>query len=174
MKKEQLSIFMNIGILIIGDIYRRFYFFIIFIFFIIVVLGGGSCNRIIRVQNNYTCEAILYYDSITNKNVYIIVDEMPKFPIDNEIGLIKYIIERYNIKQENRQHSFNLQFVVDKQGVLHGIRVKNKRTSGYSKSEIEMIKIFETMPKWISGKCSGQNVDVLVSVPIMLNFKGGY
>ncbi|MDR3058420.1 MAG: hypothetical protein LBU84_09805 [Prevotella sp.] len=166
MKRERQSIIMITGI---SNIYKQCYIFLL----CVVISFFMSCNKNIYDHSKYACDSLLHYDSITNINVYINVDEMPKFSKYGEIDLMKYISDKYNNPsvQDTFQFSFNLQFVVDKRGVLHGIRIKNKKVEEYTKSEIEMIKVFRAMPKWIPGKCANRNVNVLMSCPFKLSIR---
>jgi len=162
MKKEQQNIIMTIGIVIISNIYKQFH-----IPLLLVVLGCFSCNRIIYSQNKSKCESIVHYDSITNRNVYYIVDEMPIFSENKNNNLMKYIMGKYvdDPQKVGIQLSVKLRFVIDKEGNLIGAGLFNKEENfvqNYTEEEKQIINIIQTSPKWKPGICSGQKVDVLV------------
>ncbi|MDR1090989.1 MAG: energy transducer TonB [Prevotella sp.] len=160
MKKEQQNIIITIGIVIISNVCKQFHIFLLLVTFCCFF----SCSRNIHSQNKHICESILHYDSITNKNVYNNVDEMPMFSEDVDNNLMRYIMKRYadDPQKAGLQLDVRLRFVIDKEGRLIGARVFNKYVKDCTEEEKQILKIVQSSPKWEPGICSGQKVDVLV------------
>lgn len=162
MKKEQQNIIITIGLTMKIDICKQFYIFLLLGCFF-------SCSKNIHTQNKYKCESILHYDSITNKNVYYFVDEMPIFSENKHDNLARYIMEKYvdDPRKVGFQFSVKLRFVIDKEGYLMGAGIFNKEenfTRKCTEEENKIIEIIKSSPKWKPGICSGQRVDVLVKM----------
>ncbi len=115
----------------------------------------------------------MIYDTITKKKAYTFVDEMPVFP-NGELALHRYVSDNFILKlgeYADTQSSFNLRFVIDKDGNLLGARIFGKREIEYGENEKKMIEIFRNSPKWIPGKCDKKNVDVFMKQKIHIRFK---
>jgi protein TonB len=105
-------------------------------------------------------------DSKSNKKVYIFVHEMPEF-IGGETELIKFFALNYKLPDtENLNMSFLLEFIIEIDGSLRYIRIKNKNIDQLTESEKEAIRVLSISPKWKPGKCNGENVPVKLFLPI--------
>lgn len=141
---------------------------IIFFSTIIIFLLAQSCvsKKNVEINDKEYCKH--YFDTIVNMDVYKFVDSPPYFEKGNA-DVLKYFNEHYNTFDSlSNQLTYLLEFVVDIDGSIIGGRIRNKSRNQYSGSEMEVINIFESMPKWVPGKCKENNVPVLVNFPIKL------
>lgn len=157
MKKGIKNIMRIIGIIQkICNINKIYYKLSVLIFMIFMVL---SCR-----SQDYGCGYSVTYDSITNKNVYTLVDYMPAF-LGKEGNIVSYICKNYNDpSRAGVGASFLLRFVIDKEGYLIGAGIVDKERRKYEPEEKQIIDIVETSPKWKPGVCKGKKVDVLVKM----------
>lgn len=109
-------------------------------------------------------------DSITNLNVYDFVTEFPSFP-GGEVEYLRYISKNYQKTEDDMQSTFLLSFVINKSGAIKGVRVLNKKEVEYTKEEKKMIKVFESMPRWKSGKYNGKRVNVILTRRVNIRFQ---
>jgi hypothetical protein len=108
------------------------------------------------------------YDSTTNRKDYRFVDKMPQYKEDYKAFIIR------NFRQtgyENLQMRIYVTFVIDQNGNLIGERIDNKQNSDLTVSEIELLKLLKTMRNWEAGKCDNNPVPVIISLPIMIDYK---
>lgn len=101
-----------------------------------------------------------------DKNVYVIVEEMPQFP-GGDLALQKWIArsviypsEAYKLGITGRVF---IGFVVDEQGCIRD--VKSMR-SKYPLLEKEGVRVIRNMPRWKPGRLKGKLVKVSYTVPI--------
>lgn len=109
-------------------------------------------------------------DSITNLKVYDFVTESPTFP-GGEIAYLRYINKNYFKVDNDIQSTFQLSFVVSRNGKIRGVRIFNKKKNEYTNEEKKMIKVFESMPLWKPGKYNGKRVNVLLSRRVSIRFQ---
>ncbi len=111
---------------------------------------------------------ILVYDTLTEKNVYKVVDEMPK--VEGGINsLFKKIGKNViPLKTANKSESkVYVAFIVDADGNINGKRiVKDIQQSGIANQILEIID----KEKWISGRCENVSVDVLIILPVIYHW----
>jgi periplasmic protein TonB len=106
-------------------------------------------------------------DDAAEREVFLIVEEMPVFPDGGESGLRAWIaknIEYPVIAQENGiQGKVYVTFVVDKDGGISDAKVIRGVDPSLDK---EALRVVNSMPKWIPGKQRGKPVRVSYTVPI--------
>lgn len=71
-------------------------------------------------------------DSLTLKEVYLTVEQLPKFG-NNPFSLSEYILGRITYTPENEL--YKVQFIIDENGYLFGARIKGKDYSELDTSE---------------------------------------
>ena len=102
----------------------------------------------------------------TDKDVFFIVEEMPKFP-GGEEALRTYITQNVKypeIAQKNGiQGKVYVSFVVEKDGSVD--QVKIARGVDPSLNE-EALRVVTSFPKWLPGKQKGEAVAVQYTVPV--------
>jgi hypothetical protein len=130
------------------------------------ILSNIACKSHSYLNSN--CPSI--YDPLLKMKVFTFVDQMPKFKGgDNE--LFKYIAENFKYpKQSFIQSRFILEFVIDINGKLIKTSIKDKKEKDLTKAEKEIIKVFNSSPKWIPGKCKGKIVPVKIVTPLNLHY----
>jgi hypothetical protein len=113
---------------------------------------------------------VLVRDSITFLNVYDFVTEFPTFP-GGEIAFLRYVTRNYLRAEDDIQSTFQLSFVVNRNGKIKGVRIFNKKKNEYTNEEKKMIKVFESMPLWKPGKYNGERVNVLLTRRVSIRFQ---
>jgi len=110
-------------------------------------------------------------NSITDRKVFMAVEDMPQFPGGNE-ALQKWISE--NVKYPAEAQKNNLEgrvyigFVVNENGVVDGTKI----LKGASPSlDAEALRVVSAMPKWTPGMQDGKNVSVSFTIPINFALK---
>lgn len=107
------------------------------------------------------------YDTIIHKEVYLIVPDMPFFSNEKN-GELEYIFNNFKYPTGESQFTFQLQFVIDTDGRLVGERIMDKSQLELSKSEKELLNTVKLMPLWHPGKCNGETVPVLITLPLRI------
>lgn len=99
-----------------------------------------------------------------------IVDDMPEYPNGGLHGLMQYLSQNIVYPplahKEGREGRVVLTFVVERDGSIVDIKIKE---ASYSDLNEEAIRVVEAMPKWKPGKHKGKTVRVKYTIPI--NFK---
>ena len=129
-----------------------------------------SYNNILN-DNKEKKESIFYktkIDSITKKEVYLIVDELPKYRND-AFDFSKYILQ--NMKSLPEYDIYRIQFIIDEKGYLLGARVKNKKESQLTAYEKELLSILDSMPRWHPAKYKGKGVSYLMDIPLRMDIQ---
>ena len=106
-----------------------------------------------------------FYDSITKKYVYTVVDQMPEY-IGGESEFLMDFVNSFKYRASDKQQIqtyLKVQFVVDVNGRLTGARIYDKGLSNLSEFEVAGLKTLGRLGKWKSGKRMGQNVNVLLT-----------
>ncbi len=108
-------------------------------------------------------------DDSEEPEVYMIVEEMPKFP-DGEESMMQYIAEQVKYPAEAKKAGAYgrvfIGFIVEPDGSLSDFKVL--RGMGYGCDE-EALRVVKSMPKWQPGMHRGKAVRVQYLVPV--NFK---
>ena len=150
----------------IGTIYQEFLsknsrFCLLFV----ILTGLFSCKSLEHKQE-YT-----QYDKITRKNVYVVVEEMPKYKGGEGVFLkelvdhIQYVTSENNIPQTRVQ----VQFVIDKKGHLIGARIYSKESDALSDFEKAVLKALCSLNDWQAGRQDGKPVNVLLTKTINIS-----
>ena len=127
-----------------------------------LLLSCGISEK--ALAQNSSCKS--QYDTLTKKEVYPFVDQMPVYP-GGYLAVIKFFSENYIYPEQDRfQASFQLEFVIDSNGKLIGARIKNKSQTELTSAESEAIRVLKLMPSWEPGKCAGINVPVKMFLPL--------
>ena len=113
---------------------------------------------------------ILVCDSITKLDVYDFVPEFPSF-LGGEVEFLRHIGKNYTKTPDDVQSTFQLCFVINKDGEIKGVRIFNKKKNEYTNEEKKMIKVFESMPLWKPGEYNGKRVNVLLTRRVSIRFQ---
>ncbi|MCX6233905.1 MAG: energy transducer TonB [Bacteroidetes bacterium] len=115
--------------------------------------------------DNAKAECKSLFDSLTNRTVYLMVDQLPEFP-GGANSLKRFILNNLiwpNDGQDDFQGTVYVSVMVETDGnltnkiILKGI---------YDLADKEALRIIDKMPKWKPGKCNGKVVPVKYCIPI--------
>ena len=147
----------------IGTIYQEFLsknsrFCLLFV----ILTGLFSCKSLEHKQE------ITQYDIITRKNVYVVVEEMPKYKGGEGVFLKELVDHIQYVASENNipQTSVQVQFVIDKKGHLIGARIYSKESDALSDFEKAVLKALCSLNDWQAGRQNGKPVNVLLTKTI--------
>ena len=121
--------------------------------------------------------------------IFRVVEQMPRFPgcEDQPAGherddcaktkMLEYIYQNLKYPQEARKNNVEgqvvLQFVVEKDGRLNDIKVVRDIGAGFGIAARQVIESMNAMKsRWIPGKQSGKNVNVLYTLPVKFKLEG--
>jgi len=114
----------------------------------------------------YDSSCVKQYDSRLKRDVYTQVDQLPEFPGGLK-ALVDFTVKRGRVHQEEpTQGTFRFELVIDDHGTVIDQKIIGKEPEAYNKNDIELIKGFKKMPKWIPAKCKNRNV--LFRYPIII------
>lgn len=135
-----------------------------FSLFIVIMFSIFSCTPLKNVQSSN----LVQYDTLTNRNVYTFVENMPQYKggtraFMNEFGKRFH----YEFKEhEDIQSKLRVQFVINRKGALIGARIIDKKNAELSNFEKEGLKTIMAMQNWKPGKQHNENVDVILTMII--------
>lgn len=135
----------------------RFYIKILplLFFFYCFKSNGQSDSTICKTQ----------FDTLTQKQVYSLVDKMPK-PV---MGKTEFLKKMGQLKHSSRNIPINtkliIAFVIEPNGEISGKRIM-KDIEGSSVGN-QALKLIEGI-KWTAGSCSGTSVPVIQIIPIQI------
>ena len=125
--------------------------------FVLLIINVLNCKPQ-GVENKYPYAI----DSITNKKVYLVVNERPEF-LGKEGDILNYIYKNFrDSTMTGVQFSIKLRFVIDSKGNLIGAGLLNKDQN--YKEEVKIVNIVKTSPKWKPGKYLKKRVNVLMII----------
>ena len=104
-----------------------------------------------------------HFDTLANRQIYILVDSMPKFPGGNK-AMLDFISK--NIKYHHGDcftGTVFVSFIVESNGQLTNKKIKKGITKYADNEALELI---DKMPNWIAGTCNGELVPVEMIIPI--------
>lgn len=114
-----------------------------------------------------------YYDALTGEYVYSFVEQMPVYKDEKADFSIDFIslfnIDNFDVTE--RQTKLIIQFVIDAQGNLIGERIFNKNKDELSIFEKSALKVVSELQEWIPGKHNNQNVNVIVTYIIHIDYQ---
>ena len=160
-----MQLYINSTIMTIGLIFRENRWALNkFSLFIVIMVSIFSCTPLKNVQSSN----LVQYDTLTNRNVYTFVENMPQYKggtraFMNEFG------KRFHYefkKHEDIQSKLRIQFVIDRKGALIGARIIDKKNAELSNLEKEGLKTIMAMQNWKPGKQHNENVDVILTMII--------
>ena len=136
---------------------------------IIIMLSVFSCCTIkSHPENN-----LIQYDNLTKKYVYIFVEKMPNYKGGDNAFMTDFSrFFHYDFKLNNDiQTKLRVQFVIDKRGRLIGARIYNKKADELTSFEKEGLKALESLQSWEAGKYKNENVAVILTRTINIDFR---
>ena len=116
---------------------------------------------------NSACEKVI--DSLTNKEVYKVADEMPK--IDGGMSQLyrqMAIIIKLPAELSIYDTKVIVAFIIEKDGQVTGERII-RNIAGTNIGQ-ELLNIV-SQNKWNAGKCNGESVAVLQILPMIIDHK---
>lgn len=101
-----------------------------------------------------------------NFEVFLFAEQMPGFP-NGERELFKFLTENIQVPTEIQQRGINgrvvSQFVVNSDGSISDIKIIRSLDPLL---DVEVVRVIESMPKWIPGKRNGEAVNVQYTLPV--------
>jgi protein TonB len=110
--------------------------------------------------------------AVDHSGVLTFVEKMPSFP-GGDAALAEFL--RKNIRyprmalESDITGRISVQFIVDWEGNISGIKFINNRIGGGL--EEEAMRVVKLMPKWNPGRQNGQNVNVQFNLPVSFNLQ---
>lgn len=118
------------------------------------------------VQSYITCFSVVIDDTPSEKEPFIIVEDMPIFPGGND-EMFKFIDKQLIYPSSAMKNKIEgmvvCNFIVEIDGSISDITVVRSISDELDKEAIRIIKSF---PKWIPGKQGGKAVKVKFTLPI--------
>jgi len=123
-------------------------------------------NRIIALLAVLLFANNLQAENNGNSEVFTFVEQMPQFP-DGERELFRFLSENIQIPTSPRlggiQGRVISQFVVNSDGRISDIKIIRSLDPFL---DAEVVRVIETMPKWIPGKKNGEAVNAQFTLPV--------
>ncbi len=122
----------------------------------------------------FTSEILIRFEPparVSNGIVYIMVDEMPKYP-GGDAALFKFLYETIKYPAEAKDNGIQgkviLRFIVTSEGNVENVYV----VRGVDPLlDNEAVRVMNLCPKWEPGKMKGKPVNIYYSVPISFSLK---
>ena len=131
----------------------------------VIITGVYSCKSVEHKQD-YT-----QYDAMTRRNVYIVVEEMPKYK-GGDGGFLNDFVNHLHYdypENERLQSTVQVQYVIDKKGHLIGARIYGKKSDALSAFEKAVLKALSFTNDWQAGRQNGKPVNVLLTRTIHIS-----
>ena len=132
------------------------YFFLIFAFNLTLFSFG---------QNKDCCDTCTtIFDSISQRTVYITVDNMPKFPggLDSLDFFLKDNFQKTPRVEADIVGSIYISFIIETDGSTTNKKLLKGLYKDYDEAAL---KIIDMMHRWKPGTCKGKSVPVKYVVP---------
>jgi len=101
----------------------------------------------------------------SNDKVYTVVQQKPQFPGDINKFLSDNLKYPEDARKNNIQGTVYVQFVVEKDGSVSGVKVL-RGVQGGASLESEAVQVVSGMPKWTPGVQDGSPVRVSYLLPV--------
>lgn len=102
----------------------------------------------------------------TNKEVFMMVEQMPSFP-GGESELNKFLASNLRVPEEGIKAGLTgkvlTTFIVKENGTIADAKVLQGLGKGYDE---EVLRVINLMPKWIPGTQNGKTVAVQLTIPV--------
>ncbi len=161
-----------------NKIYIKLILILSFVFMNSFLYGQRTVNKIKPYDRDLNFEICEYfrndslictsnYDTITNREVFLTVEERPYFgdSISYRSAIMSYLAKNtyYPINQLCETGKVIVQFIVQIDGTLTDFTIIRGLYPDYDE---EALKALRKMPKWTPGKCNGEKVPVYYIVPV--------
>lgn len=131
-----------------------------------LLLAHGAC-----VMTTRSIEDDNLIDNRSNQDIpYLTVDQPPQFP-DGDAALMKFIMTNLHYPEkltENPQGRIVVQFVVNKDGSIGDVIIRNSVDEELGK---EIIRIVKSLPKFLPGRQNDHPVTAWYTLSININIK---
>ena len=145
-----------------GKNYKIYQVFIMKTLLLVIMAGMFSCKSLEHKQGKNQ------NDKISRKNVYVVVEEMPKYK-GGEVVFLKELannIQYVYSENDNLQTRVKVQFVIDKRGHIIDPRIYGKESDALSDFEKAVLKALCLTNNWQIGRQNGKPVNVLLTMSI--------
>lgn len=131
-----------------------------------LLLAHGAC-----VMTTRSIEDDKPIDNSSSQDIpYLTVDQPPQFP-DGDAALMKFIMTNLHYPErltENPQGRIVVQFVVNKDGSIGDVNIRNSVDEELGK---ELIRIVKSLPKFLPGRQNDHPVTAWYTLSININIK---
>lgn len=131
-----------------------------------LLLALGAC-----VMTSQSIEDDKPIDNSSSQDIpYLTVDQPPQFP-DVEAALMKFIMTNLHYPErltENPQGRIVVQFVVNKDGSIGDVNIRNSVDEELGK---ELIRVVKSLPKFLPGRQNDHPVTAWYTLSININIK---
>ncbi|WP_146198668.1 M56 family metallopeptidase [Pararcticibacter amylolyticus] len=143
--------------------------FLLMIIFSSATLDAGSVIRKTRINVDTAGKSTAAGD--TSIHDFAAIDVLPNFPGGMPM-FYQYVSKEFKYPLEAQKNKITgrliINFVVEKDGSLNGIRVLRDLGNGLGEEAVKMLK---NSPKWVPGTQNGKPVRVMYTLPIMVQPK---
>jgi len=133
----------------------------------VIVVAYGISNDTVPIQEIQSKDVNVPVD----KNVFTSVDEMPQFS-GGEGALMKYLSSNFlyptKAIEQRVQGTVLCRFIVTSTGEIKDAVIVQSVNPSIEK---EVIRVVNSMPKWVPGKQKGKAVDVYVELPVQFRIQ---
>ncbi len=133
-----------------------------------------ACTLTSQVVDSMPVFASQNFDSVNGKQVYYIVEKMPRFP-GGESALREYIATNLVFSKDSGSHFHTrayVSFIINDDGHVSNVHIeKPMHSEGYTLMEKSLIELLESMPAWKPGVHFGEKVSVRYTVPINVSYQ---
>jgi len=136
-------------------------------------ISNAKVNDLVAiVETKATENAKLPQDTLKNRPVFRVVEEIPQFP-GGASALMKFIADnvRYPLEaqKQKQQGRVVVQFIVEEDGKLTNAKVVS---SVSPLLDAEALRVVSMMPQWTPGNQRGQAVACYFTIPVVFRLTG--
>lgn len=140
--------------------------YLLFVPLAIALLAMNNTTIRANVQKKVVKTTKTTKEADASNKVYEVVEQMPSFP-GGDAAMMKYLAEniKYPVSAQKakEQGRVVVQFIVEKDGVVTGVKTVRSVTPVL---DAEAVRVIKAMPKWTPGRQGGQPVRVKYNVPV--------
>jgi len=112
------------------------------------------------------------YGKEENRDVFVVVEEMPKFPGGGMDAMGQWISQQMKYPEQAKKDGIQgvvyVGYIVNKTGKVESVEVEK---SAHPLLDAEAVRVVAAMPDWTPGTQRGKAVDVRLVVPIKFSLK---
>lgn len=152
------------------NIYMRSYYLTIILFLYIGLTFGYSQNKELDIEETQPC--LYQYDSLHQRTIYYLVDQMPVYP-GGELAMLNTIMRhsKYPGPLCCITGRVVVSIIVEKDGSVSDRKTVRGFGSGACSPDKGIMEALSCLENWQAGRCNGELVAVRVLLPIQICLK---